>query len=128
MAAAPEWIPDSVWAKLDTSLQREILAVRRRPAVDLPVLVIVGSGVSQRRAVPAEWGDRVAAVEATRAAFDQEARPILDTLATVGARDIHPLWISHAIAATLAPSALIAVAGIPQVRQLVHDAPRKVVL
>lgn len=127
MAAAPEWVPENVWAKLDTSLRREIVAVHGRPAAELPVLVIVGSGPpSPRRRSSTASGDRVAVVAAAQAEFDREARPVLDRIATLGARDVRPLWISHAIAASLAPSALIAVADLPQVHRLLLDAPRKV--
>jgi hypothetical protein len=129
MAAAPEWVPESVWAKLDTSLRREIVAVHGRPAAELPVLMIVGSGPpSPVGSSSTTGGDRVAVVAAAQAAFDREARPVLDRLATVGARGVRPLWISHAIAVNLAPSTLIAVAGLPQVRRLLLDAPRIVVL
>jgi hypothetical protein len=118
-----------VWAKLDTSLRREIIAVHGRPATELPVVVILGSGPpSLRLDSSTASGDRIAVVAAAQAAFDREARPVLDQLATVGARDVRPLWLSHAIAASLAPSALIAVADIPQVRRLLLDAPRKVAL
>jgi hypothetical protein len=118
-----------VWAKLDTSLRREFLAVRERPAVELPVLMIVGSGpLSGQVSSSTEDGDRGAVVEAARAAFDREARPVLDRLATVGARDVHPIWINHTIAASLAPRDLIAVAGLPDVRRLLLNAPQEIVL
>jgi hypothetical protein len=126
MAAAPRGVPEAAWVKLDTPLRREVLAAAGRPAAEVPVLIVLGSGQPSRRAEPVgAGGDRVAVVEAAQAAFDREARPVLDRLAAEGVRDVQPFWINGAIGASLAPSALVAVAGIPEVHRLLLDAPRK---
>jgi hypothetical protein len=129
VTTAPKWIPENVWAKLDTPLQREIVAVHGDSAVALPVMIVVGSSSPMLSSGPfTDSSERDAAVTRARAAFDREAQPVLDRLAAAGARDLRTFWINHTIAARLSLSALISVASLPGVRNLLLDSRRSVLL
>ena len=129
MTTAPKWIPENVWEKLDIPLQREVVAVRGGPAVELPVMIVITSSSASRSSSPfPESSDRESAVAETRAAFDREAQPILDRLAAVGARDVRTFWINHTIAARVLLSLLIDVASLPEVRHLLLDSRRAILL
>jgi hypothetical protein len=129
VTTAPKWIPEVVWAKLDTPLQREIVAVRGDTAVDLPVMIVVGSTSPMPSSGPfMKSSERDAAVTGARAEFDREAQPVLDRLAEVGARDVRTFWINHTVAARVSLSPLISVASLPEVRHLLLDSRRSILL
>jgi hypothetical protein len=115
-----ERIPPNVWAKFDVALRREILDVR--PA-EVAVLIVLAPSADHPSG-SATARDEVA--DELRRAFGRQAEAVVDTLAAAGGREIREFWLNHTVAARISLPPLLAVAGRPEVRQVLLDSPRHV--
>ncbi|GGS29260.1 hypothetical protein Snoj_25550 [Streptomyces nojiriensis] len=111
--------PPDAWEKFDGALQREILTVR--PA-EVAVLIVLTPGDDH---LPGSAVTRGEAVDAMRRTFGRRAEAVVGTLVAAGGRDIRESWLNHTVAARISITSLLAVAGRPEVRQVLLDSPRQ---
>ncbi|MFF5445666.1 hypothetical protein [Streptomyces sp. NPDC012888] len=116
-----ERIPPAAWEKFDVALQQQILAAR--PA-EVAVLIVLAPDAD----LPPGSVMRGGAVDATRRAFGRQAEPVVGALVAAGGRDIREFWLNHTIAARVSLTSLVAVAGRPEVRQVLLDSPRQALI
>jgi hypothetical protein len=115
-----ELILPNVWAKFDLALRREIVDVR--PA-EFAVLIVLAESADRP---PESATSRGEVADELRRAFGRQAKALVDTLAAAGGREIREFWLNHTVAARISLPPLLAVAGRPEVRQVLLDSPRHV--
>ena len=119
--------------KLDEPLRSALRAAR--PAAHDAVDIIISlerpanqerAGSLERAGTPGEAARASKETGTTQALFEAEARPLVDRLTALGAREIRPLWIARAVAARVPLSAVLHLASGDEVRQIALDTKRKV--
>lgn len=115
--------------KIDRTLQ----ALPERPGETVDVIVSLVRGAAPEAGTPAADApsstppDRAALAAQAQARFDTAAAPLLARLHALGAQQVRPLWIAHAVAARLPRAALGLLAAEDTVARIAPDTERKLI-
>ena len=106
------------WEKFDDFLQQAIVEAQSNPSQAVSAMIVLHG----KRTSPSgeqATGEKRADLAAKQAAlFDQEVKDLLETLRTLGAREIQTFWINRTLSAVMPLAAVDAIGRRSDVKQI----------